>query len=147
MTSYINAIEVTKKEHIDNYVCEQCNTTKYSLPWVNYDTDEKCICSYLCYKQKSKKENIWNKINNKEDFDLLRPVVKEKKKEFVFLSNDELIKLSESQLNEYYNEMESYYFENPERATMLMDIIEESETYNTSDGEYTSEEDYYTDSE
>jgi len=30
---------------------------------------------------------------------------------------------------------------------MLMDIMEESETYNTSDGEYTSEEDYYTDSE
>tara|TARA_B100001175_G_C18973963_1_gene386592 strand:- start:39 stop:479 length:441 start_codon:yes stop_codon:yes gene_type:complete len=146
MTSYIDAIEV-KKEHIDNYVCEQCNVTKYNVPWLNYDTDEKCICSYLCYKQKSKQENIWNKINNKEDFDLPRPVIKEKKKEFVFLSNDELMKLSDSQLNEYYNEMESYYFENPERANMLMNIMDETDNYDMSESEYTSEEDTYTESD
>ena len=43
--------------------------------------------------------------------------------------------------------MELYYFENPERATIQMDIMEESETYDTSDGEYTSDEDYYSGSE
>ena len=84
MADYINAIEVTKKEHVERYVCVQCNDTKYGTSWVNYDTDNKCICSYLCYKEKGKNENIWNKINNKKDFNLPRPTILEKKKKNLY---------------------------------------------------------------
>jgi len=150
MTDYMNALQVkkehikiTKKEHIEDSICEHCNDTMYGtdITDVTDDTNRKCICSYLCYKGNINGKDMWYKINNKEGFNLIIPVISEKQKEFVFLSNNELIKLNEDELNVYYNEMELYYFENPEEDSLQMDIMGEGD-YDLSESEYSSDEDY-----
>ena len=70
--SFVSAVRVENKEYNESYMCKECNTTKYNKPWVNYDSDNKCICSYLCYNShKDNEKNLWERVNNKGDFETL----------------------------------------------------------------------------
>ena len=73
--------------------------------------------------------------------------MKIKKKEFVFLTEKELSKLRENELIEYYNELNEYYWTNPERAELQQSIIDETTYSDESESEYDSysDEDYYSD--
>ena len=90
---------------------------------------------------------MWHRVNNKCDFDDVRPIMRIKKKEFVFLTEKELLELQENELIEYYNELNEYYWTNPERAQLQQSIIDESTSSNESDSEYDSysDEEYYLD--
>ena len=73
--------------------------------------------------------------------------MKIKKKEFVFLTEKELSKLRENELLEYYNNFNEYYWKNPERAELQLNIMEDSTYSEESESEYDSysEEEYYSD--
>ena len=148
MISYSSAVNTENIKYIETYECQECSKVKKGTPWVNYDEDNKCICSYLCFKSKKKKEkDLWHRVNNKCDFEDLRPIMKIKKKEFVFLTTRELLELKENELVEYYNNMNEYYLINPERAELQQNIMDESTISDESDSEYDSysDEEYYLD--
>ena len=148
MISYSSAVNIENVKYIETYECQECYKVKKDIPWVNYDKDNKCICSYLCFKSKKKEEkDLWHRVNNKCDFDDIRPVIKIKEKEFVFLTTRELLELKENELVEYYNNMNKYYLINPERAELQQNIINESVYSDESESEYDSysEEEYYFD--
>ena len=151
MTSFKDAIEKKNVDYNSEYECECCNHTKYGKPWVLYkpqsfDT-EKNICSYLCYKSMNMDDkDLWSKVINKEDFIYLRPILPNKRNEFVFLTNKELLNYDDSKLTEYYNDLNNYYMDNPERASMQMEIMEECYGSDTSESEYSaSDEEYWSD--
>jgi hypothetical protein len=146
MTSFKDAIEKKNVDYNSGYVCECCNHTKYGKPWVVFDT-EKNICSYLCYKSMNMDDkDLWSKVINKEDFIYLRPILPNKRNEFVFLTNKELLNYDDSKLTEYYNDLNNYYMDNPERASMQMEIMEECDGSDTSESEYSaSDEEYWSD--
>ena len=52
MISYSNAVNTENIKYIESYECQECSKVKKGTPWVNYDEDNKCICSYLCFKSK-----------------------------------------------------------------------------------------------
>jgi len=148
MISYSSAVNIENVKYIETYECQECYKVKKDIPWVNYDEDNKCICSYLCFKSKKKEEkDLWHRVNNKCDFDDLRPIMKIKKKEFIFLTEKELLELQENELIEYYNDLNEYYWTNPERAKLQQSIIDESTFSDESDSEYDgySDEEYYLD--
>ena len=144
MVSYSSAVNTENKEYINTFMCSECNDIKKGKEWVNYDNDNKCICSYLCYKSKSEKENIWDKINNKEDFNYPMPIQPKKEEEFAFLTNFELMEFTDIELKNYYIKLNEYYMKDPERARLQMDILDESEYFSdTEESEYDSDEYYY----
>ena len=156
MTSFKDAIEKKNVDYNSGYVCECCNHTKYGKPWVVYNPQvvynsvfdtEKNICSYLCYKSMNMDDkDLWSKVINKEDFIYLRPILPNKRNEFVFLTNKELLNYDDSKLTEYYNDLNNYYMDNPERASMQMEIMEECYGSDTSESEYSaSDEEYWSD--
>ena len=59
----------------------------------------------------------------------------------------ELLELQENELIEYYNDLNEYYWTNPERAQLQQSIIDESTFSDESESEYDSysDEDYYSD--
>ena len=148
MISYSFAVSKENAKYIETYECQECYKIKKGTPWVNYDDDKKCICSYLCFKSKKKEEkDLWHRVNNKYDFNDIRPIMKIKTKEFVFLTEKELLELQENELIEYYNDLNEYYWKNPERAQLQQSIIDESTFSDESDSEYDSysDEEYYLD--
>ena len=148
MISYSSAVNTENVKYIETYECQECSKVKKGIPWVNYDEDNKCICSYLCFKSKKKEEkDLWHRVNNKYDFNDIRPIMKIKTKEFVFLTEKELLELQENELIEYYNDLNEYYWKNPERAQLQQSIIDESTFSDESDSEYDSysDEEYYLD--
>ena len=148
MISYSFAVNIDNVKYIETYECQECCRMKKGTPWVNYDNDKKCICSYLCFKSKKKEEkDLWHRVNNKCDFDDVRPVIKIKEKEFVFLTTRKLLELKENELVEYYNNMNEYYWMNPERAELQQSIMDDSTFSEESESEYgsCSEEEYYLD--
>jgi hypothetical protein len=150
MTSFKDAIEKKNVDYNSGYICECCNMTKYGKPWIIYDdklSNDKNICSYLCCKKMSENDkNLWSKVTNKQDFIDLRPILPKKKEEFMILTKDELLNLDDKKLFEYYKDLNEYYYKNPERANMQIEIIEE---YGTDDeSEYSmsdSENEYWSD--
>ena len=139
MISYSSVVNTENVKYIESYECQECSKVKKGIPWVNYDNDQKCICSYLCFKSKKKEEkNLWHRVNNKCDFNDVRPIMKIKKKELVFLTEKVLLELLDNELIEYYNELNEYYWTNPERAQLQQSIIDESTFSDESDSEYDS---------
>jgi hypothetical protein len=60
--------------------------------------------------------------------------------------NKELLNYDDSKLTEYYNDLNNYYMDNPERASMQMEIMAECEYSDTSESEYSaSDEEYWSD--
>jgi len=151
MLTFKDAIEKKNVDYNKGYVCNICNMTKYEKPFVNYivniNDENKNICGYGCCKKMYKIDlNFWSKVVNKEDFNLkLVPILPKSKKEFVFLTKRELLELDDKRLMEYYRDLNEYYYSNPERASMQMEIMEEYDiTDSESDYSITdSEEDYW----
>jgi len=147
MVTYVNAAETTNKDYNEGYICQSCENIKESKPWVIYmmDDDKKCLCSYLCYKSMNVvDEKLWGKVMNKEDFNDLRPVLPKNVEKFVFYTNRELSQFDDNKLQEYYVKLNAHYMENPERASMQMEIMEESEYSDGSSSDYSgSDEEYY----
>lgn len=155
MTSFKDAIEKKNVDYNSGYICESCNLTKYGKPWIIYDdklnedklSNDKNICSYLCCKKMSENDkNLWSKVTNKQDFINLRPILPKKKDEFMILTKHELLNLDDKKLFEYYKDLNEYYYKNPERASMQIEIIEEYGT--DDDSEYSmsdSENEYWSD--
>ena len=147
MTSFKDAIEKKNVDYNSGYVCECCNHTKYGKPWVVYNSvfdTEKNICSYLCYKSMNVDDkDLWSKVENKEDFIDLRPILPNKQMEFVFLTEKELLNYDDIRLTEYYNDLNNYYMNNPERASMQMEIMAECDMTDTESDYFTSDEEYW----
>ena len=155
MTTFKDAIQKKNIDYNKGYVCNMCNMTKYEKPFINYidnvndNNENKNICGYGCCKKMYEiDDDFWSKVTNKEDFDLkLVPILPKCKKDFVFLTKSELLKLDEKRLMDYYHDLNEYYYSNPERASMQMEIMEEYDitdsesdyTITDSDSEYWSE--------
>jgi len=154
MLTFKDAIEKKNVDYNKGYVCNICNMKKYEKPFVNYtvnDNDKNDninnICGYGCCKKMYEIDNdFWSKITNKIDFNLkLVPILPKCKKDFVFLTKRELLKLDDKRLMDYYHDLNEYYYSNPERASMQMEIMEEYDITD-SESDYSisdSEEDYW----
>ena len=74
MTTFKDAIEKKNVDYNSGYVCNMCNMTNYTKPFVIYtenDDDTKNICGYGCCKKMYEIDNdFWSKVTNKEDFNL-----------------------------------------------------------------------------
>ena len=84
-----------------------------------------------------------SKVINKEDFIYLRPILPGKSTEFVFLTEKELLNYDDIKLTEYYNDLNNYYMDNPERASMQMEIMAECDMTDTESDYFTSDEEYW----
>lgn len=153
MTTFKDAIQKKNVDYNKGYVCNMCNMTKYSKPFVIYkendndNNENDNICGYSCCKKMYEIDNdFWSKITNKIDFNLkLVPILPKSKKEFEFLTKRELLELDEKRLMDYYHDLNEYYYSNPERVSMQMEIMEEYDITD-SESDYTitdSEEDYW----
>ena len=151
MTTFKDAIQKKNVDYNSGYICNMCNMTKYGKPFINYtvNDNDNNICGYGCSKKLYESDNdFWSKVTNKEDFDLkLVPILPKQKKKFEFLTKHELLELDDKRLMEYYHDLNEYYYSNPERASMQMEIMEEYDntdsesdyTITDSDSEYWSE--------
>ena len=110
--------------------CHQCSKPcseqsedtlgRKSDPWMTIDNegDITHLCSYLCYRKGRDKypKKLWPLIQNKDDFDDIRPIhsLQLVKKSFQFLNYDELLQLSEEELDEYYDNLDHHTTLNPQ---------------------------------
>ena len=129
MISFKDIIKKKNIEYKNGYKCECCNHRNNGKPWVIYKLSEhqKNICSYLCYKKMNiKDKNLWSKVVNKCDFFDLRPVSSNNCDDFTMLTNDELSELDDNSVKKYYEKLNTYYYMNPERASIQLKIMENS---------------------
>ena len=89
MISFKDAIKKKNIDYNTGYRCECCNMRGHGKPWAIYkDVIKKNICSYLCYgKMNMTDKNLWSKVINKNDFFDLRPILPDKKNDFMILTN------------------------------------------------------------
>ena len=128
MISFKDAIKKKNIDYNSGYKCECCNMISHGKPWVIYkDVVKKNICSYLCYgKMNTNDKNLWSKVINKNDFFDLRPILSNKKNDFMILTNEELSELDDNSIKKYYKKLNIYYYMNPERARLQLKIMENS---------------------
>ena len=85
------------------------------------------LCSYICYRRSRDRypKKLWPHVQNKEDFDDIRPVMNlsESVQTFHYLSYDELLQLSEESTSQYYQDIEDHMTLNP----MISEIHHEQE--------------------
>ena len=85
-------------------------------------------------------------IVNKEDYEgLIRPVPRIKKKEFTYLSYDEIQNLPEEERELYHEQKESQIHINPIFSVIHDEIIEEEERVYTIENDNSSEHSYIDD--
>jgi hypothetical protein len=106
---------------------------------------DKHICGYSCYKRLIENDilpkNLWSHTVNKSDYDgLIRPVMKQTKKNFEYLTLNEIWELKESCRKRYYEEKDKQIEINPELAIFREEL--EQEEYRTSCVEGSSESEY-----
>ncbi len=127
--SFASIAKSTKKEY-NKYNCKCCKRQMLGTPWMSYNNNNKVLnlCRYLCYKKERQyNDSIWANLINKEDYEFITPICNTKKKEFVFLNDNELNKLTESQYIQYNTNLEEYFWKNPERARIReQEIINEN---------------------
>ena len=136
-------------------MCYHCNKaiTKSWLHLQNISVEEegitsnvdKHICGYSCYKRLIENDilpkDLWSHIVNKSDYELLlRPVMKQTKKNFEYLTLSEIQDMKDTEREKYYEEKDKQIEINPELA-MFREELEEEE-YRTSCIEGSSESDY-----
>jgi len=103
-------------------------------------------CSYLCTQRCKHNfpKNYGNLIINKEDFkyDLI-PIVKREKKEFEFLTYEEIQNLDINERNEYYTKRDDYVSMDASKLELYEEIEkEEMKTFYIENEEVTSEEEF-----
>jgi hypothetical protein len=106
---------------------------------------DKHICGYSCYKRliesNSLPKDLWSHIVNKSDYEgLIRPIIKQTKKNFEYLTLSEIQIMTDSDKEKYYKEKENQIEINPELAIFREEL--EEEEYRTSCLEGSSESDY-----
>ena len=106
---------------------------------------DKHICGYSCYKRLNEKnilpKDLWSHIVNKSDYDgLIRPIVKQTKKNFEYLTLSEIQNMEESDREKYYEEKDKQIEINSELAIFREEL--EQEEYRTSCIQESSESDY-----
>ena len=116
---------------VTDLVLHQNSQWKHEVDrWMSYNSNNRVryLCRYLCYKKERERDDtIWDNLINKEDYEFITPIRNTKKKEFVFLNDNELNKLTESQYIQYNTNLEEYYWKNPERARIReQEIINEN---------------------
>ena len=127
MLSFKSVIE-KKSDNIGNiYKCNTCDKIKNNKAWaIYYNECKKCdvnVCSYLCYnKEIIENKNVWENIKNKEDFNMLYPIIKKKEKDFVIKSENEIYNMNTSQRDKYYSDLDCFYDKDPMRAVLLNNI-------------------------
>ena len=121
--------------------CFHCKKTIHSKPWNHLtnilDRDEemneiytdKYICGYICYRRLSENnalpKNLWKHIVNKEDYkDLVSPVFNHKK-EFEYLTHEEIKNMNIDEREKYYNERDEQIILNPEYKEIRDEIERE----------------------
>ena len=96
---------------------------------------DKYICSYSCYKKlydsNSIPINFSSHIVNKEDYkDLIRPIPIQRKKEFEYLTFDEINQLSEENKLKYFSENKEQIHLNPITYEIYDEInLEDKKTF------------------
>jgi len=106
---------------------------------------DKHICGYSCYKRLIENDilpnDLWSHTVNKSDYDgLIRPVMKQTKKNFEYLTLSEIQSMKESDRIKYYEEKDKQIEINPELAIFREEL--EQEEYRTSCVEGSSESEY-----
>ena len=107
--------------HLQNIPVEE-DTTSYV---------DKHICGYSCYKRliesNSLPSNLWSHIVNQSDYDgLIRPVVKQTKKNFEYLTLSEIQNMKDHDKAKYYEEKDKQIEINQE-LVMFREELEEEE--------------------
>lgn len=85
------------------------------------------LCRYLCYRDYETKlpSGWWSSLINREDFNQIRPIPHVPAKQtFRLLSHDELLQLSETEQDMYYESLHSSIDLNP----MLTEVYEQQES-------------------
>ena len=120
--------------------CLNCKKEIKNKPWLHLskilliDKDnkssytDKYICGYSCYKRLYESDklpiNLSNHIVNKEDYkDLIHPIIHKIKKEFEYLSFDEIQELNDIDKEIYYSEKEKQIHINPISLEINEEII------------------------
>ena len=140
--------------------CFHCKKNIHSKPWNHLtnilDVDEdgkekytdKYICGYICYKRLSEcnvlPRNLWNHIVNKEDYkDLISPVFNHKK-EFEYLTHEEIKNMNVDERENYYNERDEQIILNPEYLEIQKELeMEDMRTAEIEDYSILSDNDDY----
>ena len=108
--------------------CIQCSKTS-DKAWMTIlnEGETTHLCSYLCYRRGRDKypKKLWPLIQNKEDFDDIRPIqmLQLKTKSFQFLNYDELLQLPDEEVGDYYDNLDDHMTLNP----MVSEIHHEQE--------------------
>ena len=132
--SYVDKVSTEQVRTNQCSVCTVCGKSK-EKSWIILknvglkNTDEKFLhyCSYLCYTgcKAELPKKVWHLVENKEDFNDLRPVLKPRKKEFHLLTFHEIQELSETQKDTYYKEMDNHFVINPSLYQVYEDEYKE----------------------
>ena len=127
--SFAKILTSTKKEG-NKYKCRCCQRHLIGNPWMSYNSKGrvKYLCRYLCYKKERELDDtIWDNLINKEDYEFITPIRNKRESEFVFLNDNDLNRLTESEYIQYNKNLEEYYWKNPERAQIReQEIINEN---------------------
>jgi hypothetical protein len=127
MLSFKSVIEKKYDDSISSYKCNTCNLDKRNKAWaVYYNECTKCnvnVCSYLCFKKEIVNyKNVWKNLVNKEDFNMLYPIINLSSKKFVIKSEEEIYNMNKIEREKYNKDLTKFYDENPQRAQMLYNI-------------------------
>ena len=128
---YSNIVKSEKNREEIYYKCKICEFYKQDKIWMKYIIGNNKyinICSYLCSKKHfENKEFKLDKVVNKTDFDLIRPVNTVTNYNFKILSINEIELLTNTEYNQYFIDLDNYVNLNPERAKLQLDIQTESD--------------------
>jgi len=137
MRKYSNIVSFNKNTEDSFYKCNVCQLNKKGEIWMKYkksdkkdkkDKKDKCIhiCSYLCSKKYFENKVFkLDKVINKKDFDLPRPIQYYKKTDFKILSSNEIVNLSDYEYIQYNKDLNNYMILNPERSRLQLNIQNE----------------------
>jgi len=137
------AIEGKSWIHLENIIEEKDD---------GYIRVERHICDYSCYKRLSEEsrlpKNMWSHLVNKDDFlgrDMIRPVINHKKKQFEYLSHNEIENLSDYEKEKYTIEKDKQIHINPDINMIHEELLKEdmrTEALEESGSESDYNEDY-----
>ena len=110
--------------------------------------ENKHICGYICYRRLSEKnklpKNLWKHTVNKEDYKgLINPIIP-KKREFQYLSFEEVNNLNEHDRENYFYQKDKQISLDPEILELRDEMYKEDE-YTKSLEEYSSDSSFLDD--
>lgn len=126
--------------------CYQCKKEVTAKPWITYTLEPKVhLCSYHCNYIAALSKEHYNKIENKEDFEDLRPILPKKKDKVGFFrkSSFELSLMSDEEYRKYQGAYNEYYSFRPEEHIVHQEIQDNDDYEKMIENEcYLSDEEY-----